>query len=258
MTTAVAEALDALVHLRQEHGALTPADVAEAVLTHDLDESRGRGAEPRARRARHRARAGGRGRARTRSLDRHQPLHNRFVPDVPQRGRPLPAAHRCGRGRAGEAHREGRPAGEGADDQLQPPPRRLDREALPDAGHHARRPRAGGRPRTDPRSGEVRLAQGLQVLHVRDVVDPAGGSAWRRQQGAHDPHPGPRRRARAEGRACPPRARGDARARPDARGDLDALEAAAEPRARGARRPPARSRPPTCPSATTATHRSAT
>src|SRR5690348_13740929 len=39
MTTAVAEALDALVHLRQEHGALTPADVAEAVLTHDLDES---------------------------------------------------------------------------------------------------------------------------------------------------------------------------------------------------------------------------
>ncbi|HEU5373091.1 MAG TPA: sigma-70 family RNA polymerase sigma factor, partial [Gaiellaceae bacterium] len=39
MTTAVAEALDALVHLREEHGALTPADVADAVLTHDLDET---------------------------------------------------------------------------------------------------------------------------------------------------------------------------------------------------------------------------
>src|ERR1041385_2483438 len=39
MTTAVAEALDALVHLREEHGALTPADVADAVLTHDLDEA---------------------------------------------------------------------------------------------------------------------------------------------------------------------------------------------------------------------------
>src|SRR4051812_12624562 len=39
MTAAVAEALDSLVHLRQEHGALTPADVADAVLTHDLDEA---------------------------------------------------------------------------------------------------------------------------------------------------------------------------------------------------------------------------
>jgi RNA polymerase primary sigma factor len=39
MTPAVAEALDALVHLRQEHGALAPADVADAVLTHDLDEA---------------------------------------------------------------------------------------------------------------------------------------------------------------------------------------------------------------------------
>ena len=39
MTAATAEALDALIHLRQEHGALTPADVAEAVLTHDLDEA---------------------------------------------------------------------------------------------------------------------------------------------------------------------------------------------------------------------------
>src|SRR5438046_5242376 len=39
MTTAVAEALEALVHLRGEHGSLTPADVADAVLTHDLDEA---------------------------------------------------------------------------------------------------------------------------------------------------------------------------------------------------------------------------
>src|SRR5579871_3494791 len=39
MTAAVAEALDALIHLREEQGALTPADVADAVLTHDLDEA---------------------------------------------------------------------------------------------------------------------------------------------------------------------------------------------------------------------------
>jgi RNA polymerase nonessential primary-like sigma factor len=39
MTAAVAETLDTLIHLRQEHGTLTPADVAEAVLTNDLDEA---------------------------------------------------------------------------------------------------------------------------------------------------------------------------------------------------------------------------
>jgi RNA polymerase sigma factor (sigma-70 family) len=39
MTPAVAEALDALLLLRTEHGALAPADVADAVLTHDLDEA---------------------------------------------------------------------------------------------------------------------------------------------------------------------------------------------------------------------------
>jgi RNA polymerase primary sigma factor len=38
MTTAVAEALEGLLHLRGEHGAITPADVADAVLAHDLDE----------------------------------------------------------------------------------------------------------------------------------------------------------------------------------------------------------------------------
>ena len=38
MTTAVAEALEALLHLRDEHGAITPAEIADAVLAHDLDE----------------------------------------------------------------------------------------------------------------------------------------------------------------------------------------------------------------------------
>src|ERR1044071_472726 len=39
MTAAVAEALEALLALRTEKGALTPDDVADAVLTHDLDEA---------------------------------------------------------------------------------------------------------------------------------------------------------------------------------------------------------------------------
>ena len=38
-TAAVHEALEALLHLRDEHGSLTPADVADAVLAHDLDEA---------------------------------------------------------------------------------------------------------------------------------------------------------------------------------------------------------------------------
>src|SRR3954464_4631625 len=36
---AVAEAFEALIHLRDEHGAITPADVADAVLAHDLDDA---------------------------------------------------------------------------------------------------------------------------------------------------------------------------------------------------------------------------
>ena len=39
MTAAVAEALEALLQLRTEHGSITPADVADVVLTHDLDEA---------------------------------------------------------------------------------------------------------------------------------------------------------------------------------------------------------------------------
>ncbi len=35
--------------------------------------------------------------------------------------------------------------------------------------------------------------QGLQVLHLRHLVDPPGDRARARRQGAHDPHPGARR-----------------------------------------------------------------
>ena len=117
----------------------------------------------------------------------------------------------------------------------QPPARRLDRPPLPDAGHHARRPDPGGRDRPDPRDREVRLAQGLQVLDLRDLVDPPGGAARRRQQGAHDPDPGARRRARAEGLAHRARALREARPRAERRGDREAREAPAHPGARGAR-----------------------
>ena len=138
---------------------------------------------------------------------------------LPQRDRPLPAADGRPGGRAREADRARRQAREGADDQLEPAPRRLDREALPGPRALAARPDPGGDHRSDPRRREVRLAQGLQVLDLRHVVDQAGRAARRRQQGAHDPHPGARRRARAEGAARRARLRRQARARADRRGD---------------------------------------
>ena len=56
----------------------------------------------------------------------------------------------------------------------------------------------GGHARPDPRRREVRLAPRLQVLDLRDLVDPPGGCSGAGRQGADDPHAGPHRRAPAE------------------------------------------------------------
>ena len=113
----------------------------------------------------------------------------------------LPEGHRQGRsadrgagGRAREADRARRPPREAGDGRGEPAPRRLDREALPQPGAAVPRPDPGGDDRPRARRREVRLAQGLQVLDLRDLVDPPGGRACARRQGAHDPHAGPRRR----------------------------------------------------------------
>ena len=45
-----------------------------------------------------------------------------------------------------------------------------------------------------PCGREVRLPQGIQVLDVRDMVDPPGDRPCARRQGAHDQDPGARRR----------------------------------------------------------------
>ena len=135
---------------------------------------------------------------------------------LPVRDRPLPAAHRRGRGRARQAHRARRFRGQGADDQLEPPPRRLDREALPRERYALPRPDSGGRDRPQPRGREVRPPQGLQVLDVRHLVDPPGGAARDRRSVADDPRADPRPRApRRSWRAPAREARGRARPRRD-------------------------------------------
>ena len=63
----------------------------------------------------------------------------------------------------------------------------------------------GGLAGPDPRGREVRPPEGVQVLDVRDVVDPAGRHPCDRRQGAHDPDPGPHGREAEQGR--PHRAR---------------------------------------------------
>ena len=118
--------------------------------------------------------------------------------DEGRRGAPGPG-HRGRQGRARDPrhrrqgthpHGEARPAATGAQGRsrpapvraVQPPAGGVDRQALPGVGHAAPRPGPGGQPRPDPRGREVRLAQGLQVLDLRDVVDPPGDPARHRQR----------------------------------------------------------------------------
>ena len=83
-----------------------------------------RGAADRGRRP---GRAGGRGRGGARGLDRHAAA-------LPQGHRQGAAADRGAGGRAGEADRARRARREAGDGRGEPPPRRLDREALPQPG----------------------------------------------------------------------------------------------------------------------------
>ena len=98
-------------------------------------------------------------------------------------------------GDQGRSTATSRPAKRGApreegDGRGEPPPRDLDRQEVheprpavpgPDPGRQ-HRPHEGGR--------QVRIPPRLQVLDLRDVVDPPGHHALDRRPGPHDPHPG--------------------------------------------------------------------
>src|SRR5579885_1323204 len=106
-------------------------------------------------------------------------------------------------------------AREAAHDRVEPAARRLDREGVPWARRAVPRPDPGGHPGAEPRGREVRLAPRLQVLDVRDVVDPPVGAARGRKPRADDPRAGARGRAPAEALAGGAPARGRAWARAD-------------------------------------------
>ena len=204
------ETLAPILDAGEEAGCLNLSEFSAAVAGSGAGGGGARGALRRARGARHhplrrlRPRDGSRApRTSTATLRTRRPTRSA----LPQRSRPLCAPDRRRGGRAREEDRGRRRRGEEPDDQLEPPPGRLDREEVPGPRALAARPDPGGRDRPDPRGREVRLAAGIQVLDLRHVVDPPGGPARRREQVAHDPDPRPHRRPRAEDR--PRRARAD-------------------------------------------------
>ncbi len=177
---------------------------------------------------------------------------------LPAGGRTPPAADRGAGGRPREADRARRRGREGGDDPVEPPARRLDREELPQPGPPVPRPDPGGHARADPRRREVRLAPRLQVLDVRDVVDPPGGRAGARRQGADDPDAGAHRRAAAEDQPGRALAVDAARTGADARRDRRRGVAHARSRCSRCAPPHARRRASTRRSATRTTRCSAT
>ena len=221
------EEVKGLVLKGQQVGVLTFAEIATrsgdrprrgrrrgaARLPREVRDRAGRGDRPRARRAGG-ARAGQARAPQGQGGDRSQAGHDdRLASAVPEGHRQGPAAHRPGGGRPRAADRARRPRREAEDGRVQPAARRLDREELPQPGPAVPRPDPGGHARSRPRGGEVRLPQGLQVLDLRDVVDPPGDRPRAGRQGAHDPDPGPRGREAQQDRPRRAQARHGARSR---------------------------------------------
>ena len=154
-------------------------------------------------------------------------------PGIPQRHRPHQAAHRGAGGRPRQADR-GRPLRRGEAGRRHGPPTRAarrparsivgrgpGRQGPPAGGEPAARgqhrqavhrprhgvpgPHPGRQPRPDPRRREVRLHQGLQVLHLRHLVDPPGHHPRHGRPGPHHPHPGAHGRAGQPDGPGPPR-----------------------------------------------------
>ena len=163
------------------------------------------------RRRRERRRRGG---ERVRALIAARGVDGRTAA-LPQGHRQGRAADRASGDRAGQADRARRRPRQATDGRGEPAPRRLDRKEVPQPGPALPGSDPGGNDRARPRGGEVRSPQGLQVLDLRDVVDPPGRRPGARRQGADDPHARPRGREAEQDRAH--RAQAPRRAGPRAR-----------------------------------------
>ena len=167
---------------------------------------------------------------------------DQLIDALPRQGRG--AARRDGRGRPvrrrrhlrvpphrqpGPEGREGGPAGQEGDGRGEPPPRDLDRQEVHEPRPAVPRSHPGRQHRPDEGGRQVRVPPRLQVLDLRDLVDPAGDHPLDRRPGPHHPHPGPHDRDDQQARPHrPPDAARD-RPRADARGaGREAADAARE------------------------------
>ena len=154
-----------------------------------------------------------------RRLEHERRAEPRLAAAVPALDRARAAAERRGGGRAGQADRARRHGRQAAHGRGQPAPGRVDRQGLHRARADVPRPDPGGLARADQGGREVRLPARLQVLDLRDLVDPPGRDPRDRRQGTHDQDP--RAHGRAPEQAGPRRTPADpaARARAERRGD---------------------------------------
>ncbi len=151
--------------------------------------------------------------------------------------------------------RAARPSSQERADRGEPAPGRVDRQALRRPRPAVPRPDPGGQPRPDARGRQVRPDPRLQVLDLRDVVDPADDQPLHRRPVTDHPDPGPPGRDDEQDQEGRTPAGADARSRTHRRGGRAGLRA----RGRAGRGvPPARqsTRPrSTRPSGRTATPR---
>ena len=98
------------------------------------------------------------------------------------------AARDRARDRGGRARRR---EGQGRARRGQPAAGRLDLQEVREPRPAVPRPHSGGQHRPDEGRRQVRLQAGLQVFHLRHLVDPAGHHARHLGPVAHDPDPGP-------------------------------------------------------------------
>ena len=93
------------------------------------------------------------------------------------------------RAHGAEGRARGAPGQEG-DGGGQPAPRHFHRQEIHQPRPAVPRPDPGRQHRPDEGGRQVRVPPRLQVLDLRDLVDPAGDHPLDRRPGAHHPHPG--------------------------------------------------------------------